>query len=117
VSAFAPNAFSGAIDDLFADPNLAVTVSYQGRSVRAGAQSMNGGGTAVRALVRRPDRDLQFGDIAIHAATSVFEIRVSEVESPAEGDTIVLDGETFIVQGNPTRDAERLVWSIDTRPG
>jgi hypothetical protein len=103
VSAFAPNAFSGAIDDLFADPNLAVTVLYQGRSIRA--------------LVRQPDRDLQFGDIAIHAATSVFEIRVSEVESPAEGDTIVLDGETFIVQGNPTRDAERLVWSIDTRPG
>jgi hypothetical protein len=103
VSAFAPNAFSGAIDDLFADPNMAVTVTYQGCSIRA--------------LVRRPDRDVQFGDITIHAATSVFEIRVSEVESPAEGDTIVLDGETFIVQGNPTRDAERLVWSIDTRPG
>jgi hypothetical protein len=23
----------------------------------------------------------------------------------------------IIAQGNPTRDAERLVWSIDTRPG
>jgi hypothetical protein len=28
-------AFSDAIDDLFADPNLAVTVLYQGRPVRA----------------------------------------------------------------------------------
>ena len=76
----------------FADPNLAVTVLYQG--------------CPVRALVRRPDRDVQFGDITIHAATSVFEIRVSEVESPTEGDTITLADE-----------AERLVWSIDTRPG
>ena len=96
-------AFADAVDDLFADPNLAVTVLYQGHSVRA--------------LVRRPDRDVQFGDIAIHAATSVFEIRVSEVESPTEGDTITLGDESFIVQGTPTRDAERLVWSIDTRPG
>ena len=54
MSAFAPNAFSGAIDDLFADPNLAVTVLYQDRSIRA--------------LVRQPDRDLQFGDIAIRPA-------------------------------------------------
>ena len=97
------SAFTDAIDDLFADPNLAVTVLYQGHSVRA--------------LVRRPDRDVQFGDIAIHAATSVFEIRVSELESPIEGDTITLGDESFIVQGTPTRDAERLVWSIDTRPG
>ena len=96
-------AFADAIDDLFADPNLAVTVLYQGRPVRA--------------LVRRPDRDIQFGDIPIHAATSVFEIRVSEVESPAEGDSITLGDEAFIVQGTPSRDAERLVWSIDTRPG
>jgi hypothetical protein len=95
-------AFADAIDDLFADPNLAVTVLYQGRPVRA--------------LVRRPDRDVQFGDIVLHAATSVFEIRVSEVESPTEGDTITLGDESFIVQGTPTRDAERLVWSIDTRP-
>ena len=110
-------AFADAMDDLFADPNLAVTVLYQGRPVRAGAQSIDGGVVAVRALVRRPDRDVQFGDIAIHATTSVFEIRVSEVAEPAEGDTIILGDESFIVQGTPDRDAERLVWSIDTRPG
>lgn len=101
-------AFADAIDDLFADPNLAVTVLYQ---------QPGGEARPVRALVRRPDRDVQFGDIAIHAATSVFEIRVSEVESPTEGDIFTLGDEAFIVQGTPTRDAERLVWSIDTRPG
>lgn len=101
-------AFADAIDDLFADPNLAVTVLYQ---------QPGGEARPVRALVRRPDRDIQFGDIVLHAATSVFEIRVSEVTSPAEGDTIILGDESFIVQGTPTRDAERLVWSIDTRPG
>jgi len=101
-------AFADAIDDLFADPNLAVTVLYQ---------QPGGEARSVCALVRRPDRDVQFGDIAIHTATSVFEIRVSDMASPAEGDTITLGDESFIIQGTPTRDAERLVWSIDTRPG
>ena len=101
-------AFADAIDDLFADPNLAVTVLYQ----QPGGEAL-----PVRALARRPDRDVQFGDIALHAATSAFEIRVSEVAAPTEGDTITLGDESFIIQGTPTRDAERLVWSIDTRPG
>ena len=102
MNAFAPNAFSGAMDDLFADPNMAASVTYQGRSIRA--------------LVRRPDRDVQFGGIAVHAATLVLEVRVSEVASPQAGNVVEVDGESFIVQGNPSRDAERLVWTLNMRP-
>jgi hypothetical protein len=29
----------------------------------------------------------------------------------------MLDGETFVVQGEPVRDRERLVWTLDKRPG
>ena len=102
MNAFAPNAFSGAMDDLFADPNMAASVTYQGRSIRA--------------LVRRPDRDVQFSGIAIHTATLVLEVRVSEVASPQAGNVVEVDGESFIVQGNPSRDAERLVWTLNMRP-
>ena len=102
------DAFSAAIDDLFADPNIARTAVW-----RPGG---SGDGIPVRAIARRPDREAEFGDIAVHTATAVFEVRVSEVPNPAEGDTISLDGETFIVQGEPARDAERLVWTLDTRP-
>jgi hypothetical protein len=102
------NAFMGAIDDLFANPDIARDAVW-----RPGG---TGDGIPVRAIARRPDREAEFGDIAVHTATAVFEVRVSEVPAPAEGDTISLDGETFIVQGEPVRDAERLVWAIDTRP-
>ncbi|MBF0325531.1 MAG: hypothetical protein HQL42_10710 [Alphaproteobacteria bacterium] len=95
-------AFADAIDDLFADPNMAVTVSYQGRPVRV--------------LVRRPDRDLEFSDITVHTATAVFEIRRREVPAPQAGDIIVHDGDSFVVQGEPRLDAERLVWTITVRP-
>lgn len=96
------SAFADAFDDLFVDPNMAVTVSYQGRSIRA--------------LVRRPDRDLEFSDITIHTATAVFEVRRRDVPEPVAGDIIIHDGDSFVVQGEPRMDAERLVWAIDTRP-
>ena len=96
------SAFSDAIDDLFADPNLAVTVSYQGRSIRA--------------LVRRPDRDVEFSDITVQTGTALFEIRRQDIPAPQAGDIIIHDGDSFVVQGEPRLDAERLVWTIDVRP-
>ncbi|CAA7618313.1 hypothetical protein [Magnetospirillum sp. SS-4] len=95
-------AFAEAIDDLFADPNMAVTVTYQGRPVRA--------------LVRRPDRDIEFSDITVHTGTAVFEIRRREVPAPQAGDIIHHDGDNFVVQGEPRLDAEQLIWTLDTRP-
>jgi len=102
------DAFSAAVDDLFADPNAARDAVW-----RPGG---TGDGIPVRAIARRPDREVEFGAVAVHTATAVFEVRVSEVPNPAEGDTIALGGETFVVQGEPVRDAERLVWTLDTRP-
>ncbi|CDK97889.1 protein of unknown function [Magnetospirillum gryphiswaldense MSR-1 v2] len=95
-------AFADAFDDLFADPNMGVTVSYQGRPVRA--------------LVRRPDRDIEFSDITVHTGTAVFEIRRREIPAPQAGDVIIHDGDSFVVQGEPRLDAERLIWTLDTRP-
>ena len=102
------DAFTAALDDLFANPDIARTAIYRPGGV--------GDGTPVRAVARRPDRQAEFGDIAVHTATAMFEVRVFEVPAPTEGDAIIFDGETFIIQGEPTRDAERLVWTLDTRP-
>ena len=101
------SAFDMAIEDLFADPNIAKPAIY-----RAGG---NGDGIYVRVIARQPDREIEFGDISIHTATTVFEIMVSALPYPAEGDSITMDGETFIIQGEPRRDAERLIWRLDTR--
>jgi hypothetical protein len=43
-------------------------------------------------------------------------VRVIEVASPRPDDQLIVDGKTFIIQGEPERrDPERLVWTLDTR--
>ena len=38
------------------------------------------------------------------------------IVSVAPGDRIEIDGEAFLIQGEPVRDRERLVWTVDLRP-
>ena len=101
-------ALVAAIETLFADPNLVQEAIYRVQGT--------GDPVAIRVIARRPDQVLDFGDTRIHAETSLFDVRVSEVPSPRSGDTLEVDGETFVVQGEPVRDSERMVWTLDTRP-
>ena len=41
---------------------------------------------------------------------------MSEVPNPRPGDRLMLGDETFVIQGEPVRDSERLIWTLDTRP-
>ncbi|MBK8211476.1 MAG: hypothetical protein IPK78_17535 [Rhodospirillales bacterium] len=99
--------FSAAIDALFADPNLALDAVY-----RVGGTDP---GLPVRVIVRRPDRVGEFGETRIVAETTVFDVRVSEIAAPGAGDTVEADDTVYTIQGEPTRDAERLVWTIEMR--
>jgi hypothetical protein len=101
-------AFAAAIDALFADPNLALDAVYR----PGGADP----GVPVRIVVRRPDRVSEFGETRIVAETTAVDVRVSDIAALAEGDTIQADGTVYIIQGEPIRDAERLVWTIEARP-
>jgi hypothetical protein len=101
-------AFAAAIDALFADPNLA-----RGAVYRAGGADP---GIAARVIVRRPDRIGDFGDTRIASETATFDVRTVEIAGPAEGDTLEIDGVTYVIQGTPVRDAERLIWTIEARP-
>ena len=101
------SAFAIAVDALFADPNLARAASYE---------PADGDPVPVRVVARRADTVADFGDARLWSETTRFDLRVSEVTSPRPGDRLVLDGETFVVQGEPMRDRERLVWTLDVRP-
>jgi hypothetical protein len=104
---FRMNAFTAAIDALFADPNIATNAIY-----RTGGTDP---GTTVKAIVRQPDRIGTFGETRIATETTIFDIRASDINAPAEGDTIEMDGAVYVIQGEPIRDAERLVWTIEAR--
>ena len=102
------SAFAAAIDALFADPNLAVEALY-----RAGGADP---GIPVRVIVRRPDRIGDFGETRIASETETFDVRTSEISRPVEGDTLEINGVTYVIQGEPLRDSGRLVWTIEARP-
>jgi hypothetical protein len=101
-------AFAAAIDALFADPNLAVDALYRADGADPSIP--------VRVIVRRPDGVGDFGETRIATETMTLDIRVSEIAQPAEGDTVDVDGVTYVVQGEPLRDRERLIWTIEARP-
>ncbi len=102
------DAFATAIDALFADANLGRDATY-----RAGGADP---GITVRAITRRPDRIGEFGETRIVTETLLIDVRVGDVATPADGDTVEVDGTVYVIQGEPIRDAERLVWTIEARP-
>jgi hypothetical protein len=100
------NVFSSAIDLLFADPNLARDAAYA---------PADGDTLPVRIIARRPDSVTDFADARLWSETASFDVRVSEVALPRPRERLILDGEIFVIQGEPIRDAERLVWTLEAR--
>jgi len=100
--------FAAAMDTLFADPNLACDAVY-----RPGGADPS---IPVMVIVRRPDRVGDFGETHIASETATCDVRTSEIAKPAEGDTLEIGGVTYVILGEPLRDSDRLVWTIEARP-
>jgi len=100
-------ALSIGMDALFADDNIASDAIYTA-----------GGGSPVlvRVVARRDDSITGFGEAKLWSETQRFDLRVSEVATPRPGDRMEIGGEAFLIQGEPVRDAERLIWTIDAHP-
>ena len=70
----------------------------------------------LRVVARRADAVTDFGDARLWSETTRIDLRVAEVPNPRPGDRIEIDGDAFLIQGEPVRDRERLVWTVDLRP-
>ena len=101
------SAFSFAFDRLLGDPNIARDAAYA---------PADGDAFPVRVVARRADAATEFCGARLWSERTQFDVRVAEVANPRPGDRVVVDGETFVVQGEPARDRERLVWTLDVRP-
>ena len=101
------NALGAAFDALFADPNVGRDAVY----TPAGGEPVT-----VRIVPRRADTISEFGDARVWSETIRLDVRVSEVAEPRPGEAFEIDGEAFVVQGQPVRDRERLVWTVELRP-
>ena len=100
-------AFSAVVDALFNDPNIGRDAIYT---------SAGGNPALVRVVSRQADAITDFGDARLWSETTRVDLRVAEVSTPRPGDRIEIDGEAFLIQGEPVRDRERLVWTVDLRP-
>ncbi len=99
--------FAAAIDTLFGDPNMACDAVYI---------ADGGNPVLVRVVTRRADDVTSFGDARLWSETTRIDLRVAEVANPRPGNRIEIEGNAFLIQGEPVRDRERLVWTVDLRP-
>ena len=101
------SAFEEALGLLFADPNISVEFWHRG-----------GGGqfTRARGILRRPDEITEFGSARLLSDTIRIDVRVVDIPDPRPQEQILIGEETFLIQGEPRRDRERLIWTIDLSP-
>jgi len=99
--------FIAAIDNVFWDPNIARDAVY-----------VADGGTPVlvRVVLRRADEITEFGSARLWSDSTRVDLRVAEVPNPRPGDRVEIDAEAFLIQGEPVRDRERLVWTLNLCP-
>ena len=99
------DAFSAAIETLFADPNIARSALWRMGGV--------GAGLAVRVIAKRPDQVVGFGDSRAVLPAVLVDVRRSEVPDPATGDTVEIDGDLFELIATPVADSLRLIWTCE----
>lgn len=100
--------FAAAIDDLFADPNLARDAVWR--------EGGTGAPVTLRVVLRQPDRVESFGEARIWSESVIGDVRTHDAPNLAKADVFEIDGAIYVVQGEPSRDSERLVWTVELRP-
>ena len=102
------SAFAAALDRIFGHADMATEAVW----ISAATSEER----TVRAIVRAPDLITGFGDARVLSDSMTIDDRVGELPDPRPGDLIVLGADSFVVQGEPIRDRERLIWTLDLRP-
>jgi len=98
------NAFAAAMDAIFQDANMAAEATWT---------PQGGAPLPVRAIRKAPDEVVTFGAARILSETTLVDVRVSDMASPKPGDTVIIGPDTFTIQGEPKRDRERLIWTLE----
>lgn len=102
------NVFAAAMDRVYANPSMAVAAVW--------ISATTSQERPIRVLRRAPDRITEFGAGRFVSETMMVDVQVSDLPDPRTGDLIVIGTDSFTIQGEPFRDRERLIWSLDLRP-
>jgi hypothetical protein len=102
------NAFTAAMDRIYVNTSMAAAAVWISTTTTEERP--------IRVIRRAPDRITEFGAGRFVSETMMVDVRVSDLPEPRTGDVIVIGADSFIVQGEPVRDRERLIWALDLRP-
>lgn len=92
-----------AVDAAFAD--LGVTASYAPPAGEA---------ASCRVITRQPDETVEFGVTKAVIASTIIEVRASEVAAPEKGGVFAVDGTSYRIIAKPKRkDSARLIWRCE----
>jgi hypothetical protein len=100
--------FEAGLARIFSHPAMAVSALWV--SARTSEER------PLRVIRKAPDRITDFGAARLVSDSVMVDVRVSDLPDPHTGDLLVIGAESFLIQGEPLRDRERLVWSLDLRP-
>ena len=92
-------AFDVAIKSLFADPNLIIRATYY---------PLRGSEQKVSVVVHKPDDFHTIGDSIIASPTLALDVALSACPNIEPGEKFVIDGKSFIVQGEVKKDSANL---------
>ena len=102
------NVFAAAMDRIYANPSMAAAAVW--------ISATTSEERPIRVIRRAPDRITEFGAARFVSDTMIVDVRLSDLPEPRTGDLIVIGADSFTIQGEPVRDRERLVWTLDLRP-
>jgi hypothetical protein len=102
------NAFAAAMDRIFANADMSVAALWFSGSTTEER--------SIRIIRSSPDRITEFGSARVLSDTNTVDVRVADLSDPRPGDLIVIGAESFVIQGEPVRDRERLIWTLDLQP-
>ena len=105
------DAFTSAIDALFADPNIGEDALWKAGGVGQGLPERNG--VAVRIIRKSPDRMAEFGESRAVLPSIGLDIRRSQATTITDGDLIVIGAETLKTICEPMGDALGLVTACE----
>ncbi|WP_296643872.1 head-tail joining protein [Roseinatronobacter sp.] len=100
--------FDAALGRIFDNPAMAVAAVW--------ISATTSEERTIRVMRRAPDRITEFGAAKLFSDTMIVDARVIDLPDPRPGDLIVMGAESFTIQGEPMRDRDRLIWSLDLRP-
>ena len=99
--------FATAMDRIYANPSMAAAAVW--------ISATTSEERPIHVIRRAPDRIADFGAGRFVSDTMMVDVRVFDLPDPRPGDLIVIGVDSFTIQGEPVRDREHLIWSLDLR--